>query len=156
MKLSTIKDHAMIRLDQDTSPRSSKALAPRRPKKEAQQKTYVDIVKDFKEECIPTKEKAQGQSMQNQQSTEKRSQEEGLWRTIPQRRSPPKYQTIFLGICYSCNNFGHKVVNCKAYARNGGNSGNCSRNAYSRRSWEDYKESYNLFGYLRNEEECYK
>ena len=34
------------------------------------------------------------------------------------RRTPPnRYQHIFLGYFYSCNNFGHKVVHCKAYRK---------------------------------------
>lgn len=28
-----------------------------------------------------------------------------------------KYQNFFYGHCYSCNNFGHKAVDCQAYAR---------------------------------------
>ena len=31
--------------------------------------------------------------------------------------STSRYQNIFFGICYSYNNFGHKVVNCRAYVR---------------------------------------
>jgi hypothetical protein len=31
--------------------------------------------------------------------------------TTPTRRPPTlKYQNIFLGLCYSCNNFGHKSI----------------------------------------------
>ena len=26
-----------------------------------------------------------------------------------------RYQQIFLGHCYSCNNFGHKSLKCRAY-----------------------------------------
>jgi hypothetical protein len=45
--------------------------------------------------------------------------EEGFRRETPFRRaSSPRYHTIFLGLCYSCNNFGHKVVNCRAYDKN--------------------------------------
>lgn len=29
-----------------------------------------------------------------------------------------RYQSIFLGTCYSCNNFGHKAVNYKSYEWN--------------------------------------
>jgi hypothetical protein len=40
-------------------------------------------------------------------------------RTTPQRRSfTPRYQNFFLGHCFACTNFGHKVVNCRAYGRN--------------------------------------
>jgi hypothetical protein len=30
-------------------------------------------------------------------------------------RNPPKY--LFIGYCYSCNNFGHKPIHCKAYGK---------------------------------------
>jgi hypothetical protein len=40
-------------------------------------------------------------------------------RTTPQRRSfTPRYQNFFLGHCFTCTNFGHKSVNCRAYGRN--------------------------------------
>jgi hypothetical protein len=34
------------------------------------------------------------------------------------RPSAPRYQSLFPGYCFSCNNFGHKAIDCKAYARN--------------------------------------
>jgi hypothetical protein len=30
----------------------------------------------------------------------------------------PRYQSFFPGYCFTCNNFGHKVVDCRAYGRN--------------------------------------
>jgi hypothetical protein len=49
--------------------------------------------------------------IQNQQPTMERNQEEYYKRITPFRRSPThRYQTIFLGLCYSCNNFGHKAI----------------------------------------------
>ena len=51
---------------------------------------------------------------QNQQLTDRPQEEEGFIRAPPFRRSStPRYQTIFFGLCYSCNNFGHKAVNCR-------------------------------------------
>jgi hypothetical protein len=39
-------------------------------------------------------------------------------RVVPPRRPfTNRYQNIFLGCCFYCNNFGHKDINCKAYAR---------------------------------------
>jgi hypothetical protein len=39
--------------------------------------------------------------------------------TTPQRRSlTPRYQNFFLGHCYTCGNFGHKVINCRINERN--------------------------------------
>jgi hypothetical protein len=70
---------------------------------------------------------------------------------------PPRYQTIFLGLCYSCNNFGHKVVNCRANTKNRRNYEGYTRNGYPRRSHEAQKiKSYNRFESLSNEVECYK
>ena len=41
-------------------------------------------------------------------------------RTTSQRRSfTPRNQSFFYGHCFSCNNFGHKVVYSRAYGRNG-------------------------------------
>jgi hypothetical protein len=41
-------------------------------------------------------------------------------RTTTQRISyTPRYQNFFYGHCFTCNNFGHKVVDCRAYVRNG-------------------------------------
>jgi hypothetical protein len=52
---------------------------------------------------------------QNQQHTYRPQEEEGFIRAPPfKRSSTPRYQTIFFGLCYACNNFGHKAVNCRA------------------------------------------
>jgi hypothetical protein len=52
-----------------------------------------------------------------------RPREEELFLRIPlfRRSSTPRYQTIFFGLCYECNNFGHKAVNCRANKRNTNN-----------------------------------
>lgn len=36
---------------------------------------------------------------------------------MPIRPLLKMYQQIFLGNCYSCNNFGHKELDCKAYQK---------------------------------------
>jgi hypothetical protein len=47
---------------------------------------------------------------QNQQPTDRPQEEEEFIRVPPFRRSStPRYQTIFFGLCYACNNFGHKA-----------------------------------------------
>jgi hypothetical protein len=59
----------------------------------------------------------------------KRIDHEPRW-TTPQRRSlTPRYQNLFLGHCYTCENFGHQAINCRindknnyASYMNGGNS----------------------------------
>jgi hypothetical protein len=40
-------------------------------------------------------------------------------RTASQRGSlAPRYQSFLCGYCFTCNNFGHKFVDCRAYGRN--------------------------------------
>ena len=36
---------------------------------------------------------------------------------MPKKPMTNKYQQIFLGHCYSCNKFGHKALNCRAYEK---------------------------------------
>jgi hypothetical protein len=58
---------------------------------------------------------------QNQRPTETNNswEEEGFIRAPTFRRySTPRYQTMFFRLCYACNNFGHKVVNCRANNKN--------------------------------------
>jgi len=38
-------------------------------------------------------------------------------RTSYQRTYHPRYESIFLGHCFYCHNFGHKVMNCQALKR---------------------------------------
>lgn len=80
-------------------------------------------------------------------------------------RKPPKikYQHLFLGYYFSCNNFGHKAVNCRAYAtddhmrnRNGYNAQN---NGYLNNQSRNFHEdnNYNLFAQLLDyNTKCYK
>jgi hypothetical protein len=81
------------------------------------------------------------------------------------RRPPiPMYPFFFFGLCYSCNNYGHNAIDCRAYARN--------RNTWSINSYENsrsqfdgnyvrkprgaFDKNYNRFGALNYEIECYK
>jgi hypothetical protein len=94
---------------------------------------------------------------QNQQPTDRIQEEEGFIRAPPFRRSStPRYQTIFFGLCYACNNFGHKVVNCRANNRNNNNFESHTQRGYSRRPSETQRRSYNRFESLSTEVECYK
>jgi hypothetical protein len=38
-------------------------------------------------------------------------------KTIPKKFDQNRYPHIFLGYCFACSNFGHKVINCRAYRR---------------------------------------
>jgi hypothetical protein len=96
---------------------------------------------------------------QNQQPTEidRSQEEEGFIRAPPFRiSSTPRYQTIFFGLCYACNNFGHKAVNCRANNRNINNFESHTQKGYPRRPSETQRRSYNMFESLSTEVECYK
>jgi hypothetical protein len=84
-----------------------------------------------------------------------RNKKENYKRTTPFRRSL-RYQTIFLGLCYSCNNFGHKDINCKAYAKNRDNYEGHSRINHLKKPHDVFNINYNNFGSLNDEVECYK
>jgi hypothetical protein len=94
---------------------------------------------------------------QNQQQTDRPQEEEGFIRAPPFRRSStPRYQTIFFGLCYACNNFGHKTVNCRANKRNNNNFESYTQRDYSRRPSDTQRRSYNRFKSLSTKVECYK
>jgi hypothetical protein len=85
-------------------------------------------------------------------------------RITPTRRPPtPKYQNIFLGLCYSCNDFGHKAINCRA-CKKGRNTWNRSSHENPKNRYEDnypikpceaFDINYNSFDALGYEIECY-
>jgi hypothetical protein len=93
---------------------------------------------------------------QNQQPIIEGTQEEDYRRETPFKRSPTlRYQTIFLVLCYSCNIFGHKDINCRAHAKNKSNYEGYSRINHLINPHEAYNINYNNFGSLNNELECY-
>ena len=94
---------------------------------------------------------------QNQQQIDKPQEEEGFIRTPPFiRSSTRRYQTIFFGLCYACNNFGHKVVNYRANNRNNNYFESHTQRGYSRIPSETQRQSYKSLEYLSTEVECYK
>jgi hypothetical protein len=94
---------------------------------------------------------------QNKKSTDKPQEKEEFIRVPPFRRSStPRYQTIFFGLCYACNNFGHKAMNCRANNRNKNNIKSNTQRGYPRRPSETQRKSYNRFESLSTEVECYK
>jgi hypothetical protein len=98
-------------------------------------KTQWSTRKTYKEDYMDTPPPRRFR-FQNQRMTEKNrpQEEEGFIRVTPFRRSStPMYQTIFLDLCYACNNFGHKAINCKANSRN--------IKGYPRRSSETHRRS---------------
>ena len=76
----------------------------------------------------------------------------------------PRYQSLFSGLCYACNNYGHKAIDCKTYIWYGYNWGrNRYENSkhqvegnYIRRSQLAPKKNYNRFEALDYDIECYR
>jgi hypothetical protein len=77
-------------------------------------KSYMDIIKENLQETGTTKheenEHAKRQVLATQ-SNNSRGQ-------APRRRPPmPRYQNLFSSLCYACNNYGHKAIECRTYIR---------------------------------------
>jgi hypothetical protein len=120
-------------------------------------KIYAEIIKEdmqiYKEDYKDTPPPRRFR-FQNQQMTDRPQKEEGFKRETPFRRSStPKYQTIFFGLCYTCNNFGHKAMNCKANSRNINKFEIHTEKGYPRRPSETQRRSYNKFESLSTEVE---
>ena len=50
---------------------------------------------------------------------EKKEKRNDYKRNTTQRRTSPKrYQQLFLGYFFTCHNFGHTTLDCKAYRKN--------------------------------------
>ena len=45
------------------------------------------------------------------------SHDKDITNVMPRRPMTNIYQHIFFGHCYSCNNFGHKSLNCRGYGK---------------------------------------
>jgi hypothetical protein len=72
---------------------------------------------------------------------------------IIKRNPSNKNQHIFLGFCYSYNNFGHKAIHCKAYRKS--NLRNVQRYENNKNNAE--RRNYNSFSPLQDYNfECYK
>ena len=134
--------------------------------KETNPKSYAETIKVDKTICkedyrdTPPLRRFR---FQNQQQIDRPQEEEGFIRAPPFRRSStPRYQTIFFGLCYACNNFGNKVVNCnkamncRANNRNSDNFESYTQRDYSRRPGDTQRRSYNRFESFSTEVECYK
>ena len=75
-----------------------------------------------------------------------------------------RYQNFFSSLCYACNNYGHKAIDCRTYTRyrNGWgrnryeNSKYQEEENYVRRSQLAPNRNYNRFGVLSYDIECYR
>ena len=65
-------------------------------------------------------------------------------KTTPRWNQTPRYEKGFNGYCFSCNQFGHKALDCKHHAK-----GNVERNQTPRyeKSFNGYCFSCNKFGH---------
>ena len=69
---------------------------------------------------------------------------------MPRKPMSSRYQQIFFGHCYPCNNFGHKALNCRAYGKFHDYMKNASSN-------KPKVINHNFFAPLqRYDIECYK
>jgi hypothetical protein len=139
---------------------TEKGSSSKTTEQETNPKSYAETIKGdrkiYKEDYRDTPPPRRFR-FQNQQQTDRPQEEEGFIRAPSFRRSStPRYQTIFFGLCYACNNFGHKVVNCRANNRNNNNFESHTQRGYSRRPSETQRRSYNRFESLSTEVECYK
>jgi hypothetical protein len=105
-------------------------------KKETYPKVYVETIKGdrkiYKEYYRDTPPPRRVK-FQNQQPTDRPQEEEGFIIAPPFiRSSNPRYQTIVFGLCYACNNFGHKDVNFRANNMNNNNFESHTQRGYSR------------------------
>jgi hypothetical protein len=136
----TEKGSSSKTIDQETCPRSY-------------EETIIGDKKFYKEDHMDTPRRFR---FQNQRWSEKRrpQEKEGFRRVTPFIISSTLgYQTMFFGLCYSCNNFGHKFVNCRENSRNINNYESHAHNRYPRRPSEAQRRSYNIFESLSTEVE---
>jgi hypothetical protein len=59
-----------------------------------------------------------GNDDQQKPDSSHKNNKNGFRRVVPPRRPfMTQYRNLFLGYCFSCNNFGHKAINSRAYTR---------------------------------------
>jgi hypothetical protein len=107
-------------------------------------------VRDYfkKEECNPP--------MKNILEIRKTREYELIKSESQRISSTPMYEILFNGHYFNFDNFGHKAVNCRAYAKNRSNYVGYLNNSYPRRHYESHNINNFFFGSLNNEVECYK
>ena len=86
--------------------------------------SYAYIIRESvkKEDCEPLKDMQKQEMKTNKEDDRAWKQSstthnDDFKRFAPSRRPPiPKYQKHFFVLCYSCNNYGHKDIDCRTYA----------------------------------------
>jgi hypothetical protein len=141
---------------------TTKVTKPSEKENEEKPKIYANILKGSIKN-----ESSGGKGNYDQQKSDSSHKNE-FRRVVPPRRPfTNRYQNIFLGYCFSCNNFGHKAIDCKSYTRSDHvrdiNKGSykTTKNDYvsnkTRSSHGFVDRNYNLFSpILDYNVECYK
>jgi hypothetical protein len=82
-------------------------------------RSYVDIAR---ENCGPLMENLQKAGIRRYEEDERVKREaqvthkSDIRKQAPPRRPPmPRYQSFFSGLCYACNNYVHKAIDCRTY-----------------------------------------
>ena len=74
----------------------------------------MDIVKEILQEAGTSKHE-ENEHSKNQVPATQSSNPRG--QATPRRPPMPMYQNFFSGLCYACNNYGHKAIDCRTYIR---------------------------------------
>ena len=124
-------------------------------------KSYMDIVKENLQEAGTRKHEENEHAKKQVPAAQSNNPRE----QAPSRRPPmPRYQNLFSSLCYACNNYGHKAIDCGTYIRSGYNWGRRRYESpkyqevrnYSRRSHMGPNRNYNRFEALDYDIECYR
>jgi hypothetical protein len=81
-------------------------------KNEEKPKIYANILKGY-----INNERNIRKGNDDQQKSDSSHKKEFIRAIPPRRPFTNRYQNLFLGYCFSCNNFGHNAIDCRAYAR---------------------------------------
>jgi hypothetical protein len=142
----------------------TKVTKPLEKESEEKPKIYANILKGSIDDERSSKKVNDDQKKPN--SSHKNNKND-FRRVVSRRPFTTRYQNIFLGYCFSCNSFGHKALDCRAYERSSHmrdrNRGSykTSKNDYvsneTRSSHGFVDKNYNSFASLLDYNiECYK
>lgn len=133
-------------------------------------RSYIDIVKESikREDCESLKDEAEMKECEEDESARRKfpvTHNNDLRRHTPSRRPAiSRYQSFFSSLCYACNNYGHKAIDCRTYTRyinewgrnRYENSKYQAKENYIRKSQLASRRNYNRFGALNYDIECYR
>ena len=85
-------------------------------------RSYIDIVRESikRGDCESLTEEAEIKECEEDESARRKfptTHNNDLKRHAPSRKPPiSRYQSFFSSLCYACNNYGHKAIDCRTYA----------------------------------------